>query len=104
MTAVVRYRVAARVVGVALVVLVAVAMPLQLAADEPVLVHILGPVHGMLYLVYLATVLDLGRRVRLSGWQLAAMVGAGLIPFLTFVVEHRIVADVSEKSQVRASH
>lgn len=104
MTAVARYRVAARIVGIALIVLVVVAMPLQFAAGDARLVHILGPVHGLLYLVYLGTVLDLGRRVRVSGWQLAAMVGAGLIPFLTFVVEHRITADVSEKSQVHASH
>lgn len=95
MKALARYRLAARVVGVALVLLVAVAMPLQFGAGDDRMVQVLGPVHGLLYLVYLATVLDLARRVRLSGWQLAAMVGAGLVPFLTFVVERRIAATVT---------
>lgn len=106
MSALARYRIAARVVGVALVVLVVVAMPLQFLAHDPLWVHLLGPVHGLLYLVYLASILDLGRRVHVSGWQLAAMVGAGLVPFLTFVVERRITTSLagSEKSQVHASH
>ena len=95
MRALSRYRLAARVVGVALVLLVTVAMPLQFGAGDDRMVKVLGPIHGLLYLVYLATILDLARRVRLSGWQLAAMVGAGLVPFLTFVVERRIGATVT---------
>ena len=80
----------ARIVGAVLVLLVLVAMPLKYLADQPVLVEVIGPPHGLLYLVYLAAVIDLARHVRLTGWQLAAMVTAGLIPFLTFVVERRI--------------
>ena len=80
----------ARIVGSALVLLVLVAMPLKYLADQPLLVEAIGPFHGLLYIVYLATVIDLARHVHLTLLQLAAMVTAGLIPFLTFVVERRI--------------
>lgn len=78
------------IVGSALVLLVLVAMPLKYVAGQPLLVEVLAPLHGLLYLVYLATVLDLTRHVHLTLLQLAAMVAAGLIPFLTFVVERRM--------------
>ena len=89
-TALRRYQVMATVVGVGLVLLVCVGMPLQLAAGQPVVVSVIGPIHGLAYIVYLAAVLDLSRRERLSLGPIAAMVGAGLIPFLAFYVERRI--------------
>ena len=42
-----------------------------------------------MYIVYLATAVDLARRARFTFWQVVAVVGAGFIPFLAFVVEHR---------------
>ena len=64
-----------------------VGIPLQYAANEPAVVRIVGPIHGFLYIVYLATVLDLWRRFRLSLGQLVGLVAAGFVPFLAFVVE-----------------
>jgi integral membrane protein len=79
----------AYVVGVGLLVLVLVGIPLQYAAGNPAVVHVVGPVHGFLYIVYLATVMDLARRFRLGLGQLIALVAAGFVPFLAFVVERR---------------
>lgn len=89
-----RYRVMAYVVGVVLVVLVLVAVPLKYLAGEPVLVRVVGPVHGALYAVYLLAAFDLGRRRR---WPLVRTLGvlvAGTIPFLSFVVERKVTAGV----------
>ena len=86
-----RYRLMSWVVGSALVLLVLVAMPLKYLADEPLGVEILAPVHGFLYLGYLITVIDLTRHVVVRPLQILAMVAAGLVPFLTFVVERRMV-------------
>ncbi|HLG67154.1 MAG TPA: DUF3817 domain-containing protein [Acidimicrobiales bacterium] len=85
-----RYRVMAYVVGVGLLVLVLVGVPLQYGADVPQVAEVVGPIHGFFYIVYLAAAFDLARRARLTLWQLAAMVGAGFVPFLAFVVEHRV--------------
>lgn len=85
-----RYAVMAYVVGVGLLVLVLVGVPLQYGADVPQVAEIVGPIHGFLYIVYLVAAFDLARRARFSFWQLAAMVGAGFVPFLAFVIERRV--------------
>jgi integral membrane protein len=93
-SALVRYRVLAYVVGVGLIVLVFVGVPLQFAAGKPQVAEIVGPVHGTLYIVYLVVAADLARRTGLRMRQLIGIVLAGLVPFLTFVVERRITASV----------
>ena len=89
-----RYQVMAFIVGVGLVVLVFVGMPLQLGAGHPGLVSVLGPVHGLAYIVYLVAALDLGRRAHLGVGPMAAMVLAGLVPLLAVLVERRITERV----------
>jgi integral membrane protein len=85
--ALLRYRVMAYAVGIGLAVLVFIGIPLQVAGYNQV-VAIVGPIHGVLYIVYLICALDLARRAKFSLLEFLAMVGAGLIPILAFVVEH----------------
>ncbi len=94
--ALIRYRVMAYAVGIGLLVLVLIGMPLQYGADKPGVVAVVGPIHGFLYIVYLLAALDLARRARFSLPQLAAMVGAGFLPFLAFFVEHRVTRRVDD--------
>ncbi len=49
----------------------------------------MAPLHGACYVVYLLCVADLARRARLSLRQIIAMVCAGFVPVLAFVVERR---------------
>ena len=86
--ALLRYRVLAYAVGVGLVVLVLIGVPLQLAGS-PGVVHVVGPIHGFLYIVYLVAAADLTRRLRWPVSELLWIVLAGLIPFTAFVVERR---------------
>lgn len=94
--ALMRYRVMAYIVGVGLVILVLIGMPLQYGAGVNAVVAVVGPLHGALYIVYLLAVLDLFRRARLSFWALVAMVAAGFVPFVAFIVERRITAMLAE--------
>lgn len=48
---------------------------------------VVGPVHGVFYIVYLVTVLDVFVRWRLRLPALIVMVAGGWVPFLAFVVE-----------------
>lgn len=83
-----RYRIAAYIVGVMLLV----------ACLSSVVKHALhGPdflwvwfVHGYFYLAYLGLAFDLFRRVRWPLSRLAEMFIAGLLPGLTFVIERRV--------------
>lgn len=89
-----RYRVIANVVGVVLVVFILVAVPLRYVGGEPRLSETISPIHGFLYIVYLAATIDLSRRV---GWSVLRTIGvmlAGTIPFLSFVVERRTTREL----------
>jgi integral membrane protein len=101
MSALARYRVMAYLVGTGLLVLCLVGIPLQIAG-MPEVVQIVGPIHGFLYLIYLAAAYDLARRARFTLLQLAAMVAAGLLPFLAFVLERRVVGRVREEEAAGA--
>ncbi|HWG73065.1 MAG TPA: DUF3817 domain-containing protein [Acidimicrobiales bacterium] len=95
--ALLRYRVMAYVVGVGLIVLVFVGMPLQYGAGTKAVVAVVGPVHGFLYIVYLVAALDLARRARFTILEMLAMIGAGLLPGLAFVIERRVTRRVEAK-------
>ena len=86
-SALVRYRTMAYLVGTGLLMLVLVGIPLQYGANSPGVVKVVGPIHGFLYLVYLVTAYDLWRRERWSLLRIVAMVAAGFVPGLAFVVE-----------------
>ena len=84
-----RFRVIANVVGVVLVVFILVAVPLRYLGGEPRLSHTISPIHGFLYIVYLAATVDLARRADWSVLRTLGVMLAGTVPFLSFVVERR---------------
>jgi integral membrane protein len=82
-----RYRIIAWIVGVVLIVLVLVGMPLKYLGDDATLVETIGPVHGFLYMVFLAATFDLSRRLRWPLGRTLLVMGAGTVPFLSFYAE-----------------
>ncbi len=97
-----RYRVMATVVGVGLATLVFVGVPLQYGAGIPQVDQIVGPIHGFLYMIYLLAAVDLARRARFTLLQMAAMIGAGFIPLLAFVIERRVTRRLTSPPPVTA--
>lgn len=96
--AVTRYRVMAYVTGVLLILLFFVAVPLKLFAHNGFLSTAVGVPHGVVaYPLYLLTTFDLYRRARWPLPKMVLVVLAGVIPFLTFFVERRIVAELRER-------
>ena len=86
---VVLYRVMAYVTGVVLIVLCVLAIA-QVSVNDAALVNAVGTVHGLLYIGYLIVSYPLTRRLRLPVWPTVAVLLAGTIPVMTFVVERRI--------------
>lgn len=85
--AVLRYRVMAYVTGIVLIVLCFAGIPLQLAANNTIIVNDVGTVHGILYMIYLVVAYILTRKLRLPLGPTILVLLAGTIPVLTFVVE-----------------
>jgi integral membrane protein len=83
------YRTLAYVTGTALIVLCFVGIPLQLFADNLVVVKYVGTAHGMLYIVYVVVAFVMTRMVRMKVASPGTVIVllAGTIPILTFVVE-----------------
>jgi integral membrane protein len=88
--ALVRYRIIAWIVGTGLLVLVLVGMPLKYAAGNETVVAIVGPVHGFLFMIYLALTFDLARRLRWPFLRMILVMAAGTIPFLSFWTERKV--------------
>ena len=88
--ALIRYRIIAWVVGVVLLVLVLVAMPVKYLGHNDALVAVVGPIHGFLFMVYVALTFDLGRRVRWPLGRMLLVMLAGTIPFLSFWAERKV--------------
>ncbi len=95
--ALLRYRAIAYVVGVGLIVLVCIGMPLKYAGDNSSVVAAVGPVHGVLYVVYLAATFDLASRTRMPLPRMVLVMLAGTIPFLSFVAERWASGQIREQ-------
>ena len=83
------YRVMAYVTGVVLIVLCILAI-MQIWVADGAAVNVVGTVHGALYIVYLLVSFPLTRRLRLAPKPTVAVLLAGTIPVMTFIVERHI--------------
>ena len=83
------YRVMAYVTGVVLIVLCVLAI-MQIWVDDGAAVNAVGTVHGALYIVYLLVSFPLTRRLRLALRPTVAVLLAGTVPVMTFIVERHI--------------
>jgi integral membrane protein len=76
--------------GVSFLLLLFVAVPLKRIGGEPAFVRVMGPVHGALVVLYVTSVFLAARSL---GWRwprVLGALGAGVLPFGTFVFEARL--------------
>ncbi|MGA3149552.1 MAG: DUF3817 domain-containing protein [Acidimicrobiales bacterium] len=88
--ALIRYRVMAFIVGTALIFLFIVVIFQLSGAKVKLAEEIVAPIHGYLYLVYLAAAADLARRAHWRLGRILMVVAAGFVPTLAFIIEHRV--------------
>lgn len=93
--ALLRYRVIAYTVGCGLLLLT-VATILDWGFHHPQMAEIVGPLHGFLYMVYLAIATDLALKSRWSIVGTLLVLVSGTIPFLSFVAERQVSRRVRE--------
>ena len=83
-TALKRYRVMAFIVGLALVILTALIVIFGLGTTAP---RLFSPLHGVLYIAYLATLPGLIKHFQLSKAKIVLLIASGIVPILAFFVE-----------------
>ncbi|MFT9846731.1 DUF3817 domain-containing protein [Aneurinibacillus sp. REN35] len=85
-----RLRVIGLVEGISFLLLLGIAMPLKYFADIPIFVTIVGALHGILFVLYIASVAEVWSKLR---WSIGRVIGAlvaSIIPFGTFVLDARL--------------
>jgi integral membrane protein len=101
-----RYRFMAYVVGVMLLIIFAV-LPFQVWGSGDVsktassIEAVIGPIHGVLYLIYLLTVIEVVVRFRVGLWMFVGMVVAGWCPFVAFIAEHYVTRRLTSGDEYR---
>ena len=96
MTPLRQLRLVAFLEGTSFLVLLFIAMPLKYLAGLPLAVRIVGSVHGLLFLVFLAA---LFRAARQHDWPLSRSLLAfvsSIVPFGTFIFDRSLRREIAD--------
>ncbi len=96
-TSIGRLRLIAYCKGISLLILIFVAVPLKHFYGNPSLVKSLGPIHGVLFLLFIFNTLSVGIeqhwKFKTTTWKVLL---ACIIPFGTFYIDHRILSKIKQ--------
>jgi len=88
-----RLRLLALFEGLSLLLLVFVAVPAKHFYNDPFLVRSIGPIHGLLFLLFILNALSVGVeqswKFRTTTWKVLL---ACIVPFGTFLIDYKILA------------
>jgi integral membrane protein len=97
MTRIRRLRIIAFLEGISLLALVGVAVPLKYILGDPYWVRVIGPVHGLLFLLFVVNTLSVGVEY---GWKFGTttwkVLVACVVPFGTFYIDRKILAPMNK--------
>jgi integral membrane protein len=84
--------------GISLLILLFIAVPMKHIFGNPLLVKIVGQIHGILFLLFIFNTLSVGVeqnwRFRTTTWKVLL---ACIIPFGTFYIDHKILSKIFHK-------
>lgn len=92
-----RFRAVAFLEGVSLIVLVFVGMPLKYLWEQEILVKTIGPVHGVLFILYVIMALSLSNDLNWKRNTTALVLIASFIPFGTFYADRKVLSVAAEQ-------
>jgi len=90
-TALNRFITIARLEGISFLLLLFIAMPLKYAADIPEAVKYTGWAHGILFILYFVSLLEVRTTENWSLKKTALAAAASVLPFGTFVFEKKML-------------
>lgn len=83
------FKIVARAEGISLLLLLFIAMPLKYIWEYPEAVEVVGMVHGVLFIAYVAWAIWVYLALKWSVNILAIVILASIIPFGTFYIENK---------------
>jgi integral membrane protein len=85
-----RLRVIGVLEGLSFLLLLGIAMPLKYLAGEPWMVRVVGSTHGLLFMLYVAALLQSAFALRWSAKRVLGGFAASVLPFGPFVFDARL--------------
>ena len=86
--------------GGSLVILVFIGMPLKYLLSNPIVVDIVGPIHGILFILFVLNTFRVAIEESWSFWGLTwKLLFASFVPFGTFYMDWKVLADMHLKSR-----
>ena len=73
--------------AISFLVLIFIAVPIKYAGDNPNPVHVMGPVHGVLFIFYVLSTFQVRTALSWPNGVTAKVLVAAVIPFAPFFVE-----------------
>lgn len=86
----IRLRVVGFAEGLSFLVLVLIGVPLKRFSNDPTVVQLVGPIHGLLFLLYILTVFEARSVYNWSPGKTALALLASVIPGGTFYADHKL--------------
>ena len=86
-----RLRIIAFLEGVSFLILLGIAMPLKYMAGMPAAVKIVGMAHGVFFILFIFSLIDVVISKRWAWWKLVVAFIASLLPFGTFVLDAKLL-------------
>ncbi len=91
-----RLRLAGLLEGTSFLLLTGVAMPLKYFAGHPEAVRVAGMAHGVLFLAYVATLIQAHRQYQWPGKRSGLLFVSALLPFGPFVADRKLLRGLPE--------
>lgn len=97
-TAIGQLRILGFLEGTSLILLMLIAVPLKWFAAWPTGVKVIGPIHGVLFLLFIVSALYVSIEHKWSFWRLTwKVLLACMIPFGTFYVDRKFLSALDKK-------
>jgi len=87
----------AMIEGITLLLLISIAVPLKHLAHLPLMVQLLGPIHGMMFILYLWSSINTAAEENWSKKHLIKVCCAAFIPFGGFIVSRLVSKSANAK-------
>lgn len=85
-----KLRLVALLEGISFLALLFVAMPIKYMMDKPIFVEVLGPIHGLLFVLFVVLAYIYGEKCNWSFKKMGLIMLSSVLPFGTFYADHKV--------------